>query len=93
METSILIIYEVLFDNILGKVYEVLVNVILKLHSNSFGMYISFFNKTWVTILGQFEVLSQIFTFHLQFANMVNVVIHSHQLLVISPLGYFPPKA
>ena len=71
------------------EVYGVLVIVILKLYSNLYFRNINRSDDVWVMILIQFEVLSQPFTFYLLVANMVNVVLHSHKLLAIYPLGNF----
>ena len=89
METLTLIICQVLLENILDEVDEILVNVLLKLHSNSCSRNIHLSDDVWVMFLIQFEVLSQPFTFYLQVANMVNVVLNSHKLLAISPPGSF----
>ena len=75
METSTLIFCLVLLGNILGEVYELLVNVLLKLHSNSCGVNLYISDDVWVIILIQFEALSQPFTFYLQVVNMENVVL------------------
>ena len=77
------------FEILLYEVYEVLKIFILKLYSNARGINISYYDDVWVTILIQFEVLSQTLTFYLQVANMVNVVLHSLTLLAIFNLGYF----
>ena len=77
METLTLIIYQVLFENILDEVYEVLVNIILKYNSNSCGININLSDEVWLITLIQFEVLSKHYPFYSQVANMVNVVIHS----------------
>ena len=53
-ETSPLIIWRVLFENILVEVYEVLVNVILKLHINSCGGNIKPSDDVWVMFFIQF---------------------------------------
>ena len=58
METSSLIICEVLFENVLDEVDEVLVNVLLKLHSNSLGRNINLSDDVWMTILTRFDLLS-----------------------------------
>ena len=76
-----------LFENVLVEFYEVLVNVILKLHINSFGRNINLSDDVWVTILIQFEVLSQPFPFYLKVAYMVIVVLHSHKVLDVFRLG------
>ena len=78
-----------LFENILDGIYEVFVNVLFKLRSNSCGRNTNFYDDVWLTILIQFEVLSQPFTFYLKVINMLNVVIHSHKLLAIFLLGCF----
>ena len=93
METSTLIFCQVLLGNILGEVYELLVNVLLKLHSNSCARNIYLSNDVWVMLWIQFEALSQNFPFHSQVADMVNVVLHSHKLLAIFHLGFFSLKA
>ena len=67
-----------LFEHILVEFDELLVNILLKLHSNSCGVNLYISDDVWVIILIQFEALSQPFTFYLQVANMVNVVIHLH---------------
>ena len=90
METSSLIIFRVILENILDYFYEVLVNVLFKLHCNSCGRNINFSDDICVVLLIQIEVLSQPYTFYLQVANMVDVVLHLHTLLGIFPLGYFP---
>ena len=87
MENSKLINFQVLFENILGKVYEVPVDVHLKLRSKSCGRNMNLSDDVWVMILIQFEVLSQSFPFCLQVSNMVNDVICSHTLLAISPFS------
>ena len=46
-----------IFENILVEVYEVLVNVILKLHSNSCGININLSNDEWVVIFIHFEII------------------------------------
>ena len=89
METSSLIICRVSFGNHLVEVYEVPVNVLLKLHSNSCGRNINFSDDAWSIIFIQFEVPSQTFLLYLQVANMVNFVLNSHRLLAILPLCYF----
>ena len=81
IETSALIIYRVIFENILVEVYGVLVHVLIKFRSNSCGRSINLSDNLWVMILIQFEVISQPFTFYLQIDNMVNVVVHSLKLL------------
>ena len=78
IENSSLIIFLLLFEDILVEVYEVLVNVLLKSHSNLSCININLSDNVWVVILIQFEVTSQNFTFYLQVANMVNVALHSH---------------
>ena len=57
METSKLVICQVILENILDEVYEVLVNVLLKGHSSSRGGNIYFYDDVWVMLLIQFEVL------------------------------------
>ena len=89
METLTLIIFQVLLENILGGFYEVLVNVLFKLHINSCGRNIYLSDDVWVMFLIQFEVLSQTFNFYLLVSNMVHVVLHSHKLLSIFPIGSF----
>ena len=71
METSTLIICQVFFENLLGEVYEILVNVLSKLHSNSCGRNINLFDGLWVMLLTHFEVLAQNFPFYLKVSNMV----------------------
>ena len=58
METSSLITCEVLFENVLDEVDEVLVNVLLKLHSNSLGRNINLSDDVWMTILTRFDLIS-----------------------------------
>ena len=89
IETLSLIIFRVPYGNILVEVYGVFVTVILKLHSNSYGRNINLSDDVWVMILIDFESPPQPLLFYLQVDNMVNVVIHSHKLLAILPLGYF----
>ena len=89
IDTSSLIIFRVLFENILVEVYGILVNAILKLHSNSCGNNINLYNDVWVKIFIQFEVLLQPCCFYLQVSNVVNVVLYSHKLLSFSPLSTF----
>ena len=89
IETFSLIIFQVLFENILVEVYGVLVNVIFKLYSNSLVGNINLSDDVYVMILVQFEVLSQPFPFYLQVVNMVNVVLLLHTLLAIFPLCSF----
>ena len=83
METSTLINFQVLLENALDEVYELLVNVILKLHSISCGKNIYLSDDIWMIFLIQFEALSKPFPFYLQIDNIVNVVLHSHTLLSI----------
>ena len=61
MKTSTLIIIKVLLEIILNEVYGTIVNVLLKLHSNSCcgNIYLSD-DLFWVIILIQFEVSSQL---------------------------------
>ena len=75
-----------LFEIVLVEVYEVIVNVILKLNSNSCSININLSDDTMILI--KFEVPSQHYLFNLQVSNMVSVVLHSHKWLVIYPLGY-----
>ena len=89
METSSLMICQVIFENIFVEVYEVLVNVLLKLYSNVCGGNIRLSDDVWVMVLIHFEILSQPFPFYLQVSNMVNIFLHSHKFLSIFPLGYF----
>ena len=89
METSSLIICRVIFENILVEVYEVLVNVILKLHSNSCGKNINLSNDEWVVIFIHFDIISQAFPLYFQVNNMVKIMILKHKLLIIFPLGSF----
>ena len=89
IETLSLIIFRVPYGNILVEVYGVFVTVILKLHSNSYGRNINLSDDVWLMILIDFESPPQPLLFYLQVDNMVNVVIHSHKLLAILPLGYF----
>ena len=51
IETSALIIYRVIFENILVEVYGVLVHVLIKFHSNSCGRSINLSDNLWVMIL------------------------------------------
>ena len=69
-----------LFENILVEVYEVIVNVILKLHSNSCGGNLNLYDDVCVIISIQFEVTLQPFPFYLQISNIVNFVLHSHKV-------------
>ena len=48
MEIPTLIICQVLFENILDEVYEVLVDVILKLHSNLCSRNINLSDNVWM---------------------------------------------
>ena len=89
MENSKLINFQVLFENILGKVYEVPVDVHLKLRSKSCGRNMNLSDYVLATILIKFEVLPQNFNFYLQVSNMVNIVLHSYKLLAIFNLGSF----
>ena len=61
METSSLIICQVIFGNILVEVYEALTNVLLRFYSNSCGKNINLYGELWVIILIQFEVISFIY--------------------------------
>ena len=90
METLTLIICQVLFENVLDEVYELLVNVILKLHSSSCGRNINLSDDVWVMILIQFQVISQPFPFYVQAANMVNVVNNITPLDIFLFVIYFP---
>ena len=63
MKTSTLIISQVLVENLLDEVYEVFINIILKLHSNLCRRYINLYDGVWVIILVQLDVLSQTFPF------------------------------
>ena len=56
-----------LFENILDKVYEVLLNVLFKFHVNSCGLNRNLSDDEWVMILIQFELLPQPFTFIYKF--------------------------
>ena len=85
MGNSSLIHFQLIFENILIEFYEVLVNVILKLHSNSCCVNINLSDDVWVIILIQFEVLLQPSPFYLLFSNMVNIFLNSHKFLAISP--------
>ena len=62
IETSTLIICQVLLENIWDEVYEVLVNFLLKLFSKSCGINIYLSDDAWVMLLIQFEELSKPFT-------------------------------
>ena len=73
----------------LDEDYGELVDIFFRMYSNSCGRDINLYDDVWVMRLIQFEVPSQTFPFYLQVANMVNVVLHSHKLLVILLLGYF----
>ena len=84
MKTSTLIICQMILENILDEVYEVLVTIPLKQHSNSCCKNIHLSDDVWVIIFNQFEVLYQTFTFYKLVANMVNVVLRPHKLLAIS---------
>ena len=88
MKTSSLIACRVTFETLLVEVYEVPVHFLLKLHSNLCGRNVNLSDYVWLMILVQFEVPSQIL-FILQVANMVNVVLCSHKLLAVFPLGCF----
>ena len=89
METSTIIIGQVLIENLLDKVYEVIVNVFIRLHSNSCGRNIYLYDYVWVIFLIQCEVLSKPFLFIYNFFYMVNIVLCIHKLLAILPLGSF----
>ena len=89
METSTLIICQVLFEKLLDEVYEVRVNVLLKLHINSCGRNINIYYDVWSVLLIQFEVLSQPLPFYLHVANTVDVVLCSHKWLNIFTIGSF----
>ena len=89
MENSSLIIFQFLFENLLVEVCGVLVNVLLKLHSNSLFIGIKLSDDVCIMILKQFEVLSQHFPSYLLVSNMVNAVPYSHKLLAIFLLGAF----
>ena len=89
METSTLIIFQALLENLLDEVYEVLVNVLLNFHMNSCCKNVYLSCGVWFMILIRFEVLSQVFTFYLKRANIINAVLCSHKLLAIYPQGYF----
>ena len=47
---------QVLFENLWDEVYEVFINVILRLYSKSCDGNINLSDDLWVTILIQFEV-------------------------------------
>ena len=51
IETLSLIIFRLLFENIFVKVYGLLVNVLFKLHINSFCININLSDYVWVVIL------------------------------------------
>ena len=89
METSTLITFQVLLENIYGEFYEVLLNILLKLHINSYGGNIYLSDDVWVMFFIHFEVLSKPFPFYLKVANIVNYFLRSHKLLTIFPLGCF----
>ena len=89
VETSSLVNFQLIFENILVELYGLLVNFLLKLHSISCCRNINLADDVWVVIFIQFEVISQPFPFYLLVSNMVNAVLHSHKLLAISPLGTF----
>ena len=77
IETSSLITFQLIFQNLLVEVYGVLVNVFFKLYSNSCCVSKNLSDDIWVTILIQFEVPSKTFTFYLLFTYMVNIVLNS----------------
>ena len=58
MNNSTLIFCQVILGNILDEVYEVLVNVLLKLHSNSCGRNIYLSDYVWGMLLIKCEVIS-----------------------------------
>ena len=57
MKTSTLIIIQFILEIILDEVYGVIVNVILKWHSNVYCVNIYLYDDVWVMILIQFELL------------------------------------
>ena len=63
METSTLITFQVLLENI--------------------------FDDVWMMFLIQFEVILQPFPFNSKVSNIVNVVLHSHNVFYILPIGSF----
>ena len=76
METSTLIIFQMLIEYLLDEFYEVPVNVILKFRINPCSRNIYLYDDVRMMLFLQFKVLSQLFYFYLQVSNMVNIVLH-----------------
>ena len=57
MKNSTLVLPEIILDGF----YRVIVNVILRFHSNSHCRHIHLYDDLWVIILIQFEVIEQHF--------------------------------
>ena len=74
MKASTLIMLQEYLKLFLDEVYGVIVNGILKLHSNSCCRNIHLCENVWVMILIQFDVLSKRFPSYERVSYMENVI-------------------